>query len=84
MRLSQLKIYQHHKFFLNQLKNAENQINDTFDFEKEILSLSLKGDEKINAQLKGMRILMMNVINNIKNENYFFNFPLNINNINTK
>ena len=72
------------EFFLNQLKNAENQINDIFDFEKEILSLSLKGEEKINAQLKGMRILMMNVINNIKNENYFFNFPLNIHNINTK
>jgi len=69
------------EIFLNQLKNAENQINETFDFEKKILLLSSKNNEKINAQFKGIRILMMNIINNIKNENYLFNFPDNINNI---
>ena len=49
------------EIFLNQLRYAENQINNAFDFEKEVLSLSLKEDEKINMQLKGLRILMMSV-----------------------
>ena len=63
------------EIFLNQLRYAENQINNAFDFEKEVLSLSLKEDEKINMQLKGLRILMMSVINNIKKSNDLIDFP---------
>tara|TARA_X000000368_G_scaffold167500_1_gene132179 strand:+ start:929 stop:3130 length:2202 start_codon:yes stop_codon:yes gene_type:complete len=67
--------------FLKDIKNAENQINNIFDFEKEILLQSANNKERINAQLKGIRILMMSVINNIKNGSDLIDFPDNINNL---
>ena len=67
--------------FLKDIKNAENKINNIFDFEKEILLQSANNKEKINAQFKGIRILMMSVINNIKNEGDLIDFPDNINNL---
>ena len=67
--------------FLKDIKNAENQINNIFDFEKEILLQSANNKEKINAQLKGIRILMMSVINKIKNGGDLIDFPDNINNL---
>ena len=63
------------KDFINQLKQSKDQLGELFDFEKLIISQSRKGDEKIDTQIKGLRLLMENTIKNLEEENNLSNLP---------
>jgi len=66
------------KDFIGLLNQSKDQLNELFDFEKLIISQSRSDDEKIDTQIKGLRVLMESIIKNTEEEKNLNNLPLTV------
>jgi tetratricopeptide (TPR) repeat protein len=62
--------------FYKALERLEKKINEPFDFESEIIAQSRSDDERITSQIKGLRVLMLRIIQNLKDDNHNILPPL--------
>jgi len=51
--------------FIRELNESSDHIEELFDFEKILISIARDGDEKIDMQVKGLRLLMKSNFKNI-------------------